>query len=262
MAIYVMKMQVGGRSSGRTSVASAAYRAGCALEDERLGQTYDYSRKRGVIYSSVMLPEEADEKYLDRAVLWNAVEAKERRKDAQLFRECCVALPVELSEREQIQLVRTFVAQQFVAKGMACDINIHDTGRGNPHAHLMLTLRGFENGELSTKKNRDWNTTSQLEEWREQWELHCNQYLSPESQISSKRLDLEDVKEEVMSISAELIEVKKERGIKERLIEALRRARDFSREVLNSLAGGLPKLEIDERQIMDIAPRRERQLQR
>ena len=105
----LFRSQVGSRSSGRTSVASAAYRAWCALEDERLGQIFDYSRKQGFIYSEVMLPEGANERYLDRAMLWNAVESKERRKDAQLFWECCIALPVELSEDEQIQLVRAFV---------------------------------------------------------------------------------------------------------------------------------------------------------
>jgi len=109
-------------------------------------------------------------------VLWNAVEAAEKRKDAQIAREFHVSLPREFDLQEQIEVVRKYVKENFVDKGMCADIAIHDTGEGNPHAHVMLTTRNVSRSGFGNK-NRDWNKVSVLEEWREQWEVICNERL-------------------------------------------------------------------------------------
>jgi len=176
MAIYHCSVKIIGRSSGRSSVAAAAYRAGQKITNQRDGRTHDYTRKQGVAHSEIMLPTHAPDAYQNRAQLWNAVEKKERRSDSQTAREIEVALPVEFSLKENIQVVRNYITENFVDRGMIADFSIHDKKDGNPHAHIMLTMRdvspsGFEN------KNRDWNNIKCLEQWRENWAKTCNRAL-------------------------------------------------------------------------------------
>ena len=118
MAIYHYSAQIISRSEGRSSVAAAAYRSGSRLQDERTGLTHDFSRKDGIAYSEILAPTNAPAWVKDRAALWNAVEAVERRRDAQLSREINIALPIELTLSQQIELTRSFVAEGFVARGM------------------------------------------------------------------------------------------------------------------------------------------------
>ena len=117
----------GDQPRGRTfsAVAAAAYRAASELQDERLGRAHDFTNKAGVVHSEILLPEGAPARLSDRATLWNEVEASEKRKDAQLAREIEFALPRELSQAEAIRLARDFVAEQFVARGMIADLNVH-----------------------------------------------------------------------------------------------------------------------------------------
>jgi MobA/MobL family len=119
MAIYHLHVKVIGRKSGSSAVASAAYRSGSRLRDERLGRDQDFSAKRGVAHSEVMLPENAPERWSDRERLWNDVEAFEVRKDAQLAREVEFAIPREMNEAQSIELARDFVRSEFVARGAA-----------------------------------------------------------------------------------------------------------------------------------------------
>ena len=146
-----------GRSSGRSSVAAAAYRAGEKLYNERDGLVHDYSRRGGVEHSEIMLPNGAPEAFKERSALWNAVEAAERRKDSQLAREIEIALPNELSPAERIAFVRSYVQENFVSQGMCADFAIHtghnaeSEGLSNPHAHIMLTMRPIENGAFGPK---------------------------------------------------------------------------------------------------------------
>jgi ATP-dependent exoDNAse (exonuclease V) alpha subunit len=145
VAIYHFSAKVIQRAAGRSAVAAAAYRAGARLFDDRLGRTFNYSSKPGVIHSEILLPEGGPARWLDRVTLWNEVEAFERRKDAQLAREVELALPCELPPAEAIQLAQDFVRAQFVARGMVADLNIHwgtgPDGAAQPHAHVMLSLR-------------------------------------------------------------------------------------------------------------------------
>jgi len=185
MAIYHLHVKVIGRKSGSSAVASAAYRAGSRLRDERLERVQDFSAKRGVVHSEVLLPENAPEAWSDRERLWNDVEAFEVRKDAQLAREVEFALPREMTQAQGIELARDFVRGEFVDRGMIADLNVHwdmtDDGMPKPHAHVMLTMRqvsvnGDENG--FGPKVRDWNRTEMVARWRERWAELANERLA------------------------------------------------------------------------------------
>ena len=143
MAIYHLHVKVIGRKSGSSAVASAAYRSGSRLRDERLDRSHDFSAKRGVVHSEVLLPENAPEALSDRERLWNDVEGFEVRKDAQLAREVEFAIPREMTEAQGIELARDFVQSEFVDRGMIADLNVHrdigEDGMPKPHAHVMLT---------------------------------------------------------------------------------------------------------------------------
>jgi len=181
MAIFHFSAKVIGRSSGRSAVAAAAYRAGERLHDERIDRTHDFTNKAGVLHSEVMLPKGAPEAFADRATLWNAVEAAEKRKDAQLAREVEVALPRELSKKDNIKLAREFVKAEFVENGMIADLNVHwdigEDGKAKPHAHVMLTMRGVTKDGFGAKV-REWNKTALIEQWRERWANHVNRALA------------------------------------------------------------------------------------
>ena len=109
MAIYHFTAKVIKRSHGRSAVAAAAYRSGDRFIDEERGRTFDYTYKSEVIHSEILLPERAPEWMNDRQKLWNAVEAREQRRDAQVAREVEFALPQELSQADAIGLARDYV---------------------------------------------------------------------------------------------------------------------------------------------------------
>lgn len=226
MAIYHCHCKIISRGQGRSAVGAAAYRSGEKLKNEYDGIEHDYTKKGGVAYSEIMLCENAPKEYQDRATLWNAVEQAEKGSRAQLVREYEVALPVELSREEQIQLVRDFAKENFVDKGMCVDFSIHDKEDGNPHAHIMLTTRPIEkdgtwgakatneyvldkNGERILQKidkqNRkiykrvkiettDWNTKEFLQRSRESWAEKVNQELEKKS--LPQRIDHRSFKEQ------------------------------------------------------------------
>ncbi len=181
MAIYHLHVKVIGRKSGSSAVASAAYRSGSRLRDERLDRSHDFSGKRGVVHSEVMLPENAPEAWSDRERLWNDVEAFEVRKDAQLAREVEFAIPREMSEAQGIELARDFVRGEFVDRGMIADLNVHwdmaEDGMPKPHAHVMMTMRAVDENGFGPKV-RDWNRTEMVERWRERWAEIANERLA------------------------------------------------------------------------------------
>ena len=181
MAIYHLHVKVIGRKSGSSAVASAAYRSGSRLRDERLDRSHDFSAKRGVVHSEVMLPENAPEAWRDRERLWNDVEAFEIRKDAQLAREVEFALPREMTQAQGIELARDFVQAEFVDRGMIADLNVHwdmaEDGMPKPHAHVMLTMRAVDENGFG-QKVRDWNRTEMVERWRERWAEIANERLA------------------------------------------------------------------------------------
>ncbi|SHN78252.1 Ti-type conjugative transfer relaxase TraA [Bradyrhizobium erythrophlei] len=181
MAIYHLHVKVIGRKSGASAVASAAYRSASRLRDERLDRSHDFSAKRGVVHSEVMLPENAPAAWSDRERLWNDVEAFEVRKDAQLAREVEFALPREMSEAQGIELARDFVRGEFVDRGMIADLNVHwdmaEDGMPKPHAHVMLTMRAVDENGFG-QKVRNWNRAERVERWRERWAELANERLA------------------------------------------------------------------------------------
>ncbi len=181
MAQYRFSAQVIKRSDGRSAVAAAAYRAGEQMIDERLEMSFDYRNRGGVEHRETMLPDGAPTDFADRSTLWNAVEAAERRADAQVAREVQLSLPHELSFEQRRELVRDFVQTAFVDKGMIADVAMHapDTegDQRNYHAHVMLTTRRVDAGGFGAKA-REWNSREQLQEWREQWAVVQNRHLA------------------------------------------------------------------------------------
>jgi ATP-dependent exoDNAse (exonuclease V) alpha subunit len=181
MAIYHLHLKIITRGAGKSAVGAAAYRSGETLTNEYDGELHDYTHKDGVIYTEMLLPDHAPREFAERSVLWNAVETIERYKNAQLAREVEVALPVELTREQNISLLRKYITSTFVAAGMCADICMHDPDREtpNPHAHIMLTMRPFNEDKTwgaklktvgkKTVYTTDWNERDKAEEWRKAW---------------------------------------------------------------------------------------------
>ena len=177
MAIYHLSMKIISRKNGYSAVASAAYRAGSVIPDDRTGLTHDYTRKRGVDDAVILTPENAPSWCADRSVLWNAVEKAEQRRDSQLAREIELAIPREISRDVARETVLAFVRENFVSQGMIADVAFHHMDRTNPHAHIMLTTRAVGETGFSGKV-RDWNDRTLAETWRASWADHANRALA------------------------------------------------------------------------------------
>ena len=203
MALYHFHVTQIQRSAGQSAIASAAYRAGEKLYSEYYGETSDYSHKKGVICSEILLPPNAPSEYANRQTLWNALERAERNKDAQLAYSFDIALQNEFSLEENIALARQFVSEQLVSRGMIADLAIHmpDKEIQNPHFHILCPIRPLkENGKWGYKQHRvyhldengdrildesgkatfdavpttDWGSPERLESWRAAWAALCN----------------------------------------------------------------------------------------
>ncbi len=198
------KITICKRSKGQSAVAGAAYQSGESLFSEYDQKRKSYTEKKGIVYTEIMLPANAPPEYKDREKLWNAVEMNEKQWNSQLARRIVLALPKEIPREEQIMLLQKYCKEQFADKGMCVDIALHDKDDGNPHAHIMLTMRAIDehgkwlpksrkvydldrNGERirlpsgewkSHKENTvDWNEQSKAEEWRHAWEVNSNLFL-------------------------------------------------------------------------------------
>ncbi|MBQ4073593.1 MAG: MobA/MobL family protein [Clostridia bacterium] len=159
MAIYHMQAKVVSRGKGRSAVAASAYMSCSSVTNEYDGIHHDYTRKKGLVWEHVFLPENAPAEWRERAALWNAVEDAEKSKDSRLAREFVVALPRELNHDQQIALLTEYIQQQFVADGMCADVGIHDPAPPghNPHAHILLTIRPLdEHGKWQYKTEKEY----------------------------------------------------------------------------------------------------------
>ena len=157
MANPHFEIKITKRSKRQSAVAGAAYQSGENLFSEYDQKHKDYRKKEGVVYTEIMLPSHAPPEYADREQLWNAVEEVETAKDSRLAREFVVALPIELSREQQIELLQDFIREQFVADGMCADAAIHDTDGHNPHAHILLTVRPLdEQGKWQYKTEKEY----------------------------------------------------------------------------------------------------------
>ena len=157
MAIYHLEAKVVSRGAGRSAVAASAYLSCSRLYNDYDGIQHDYTRKQGLVWQQVFLTEYAPQEWQDREKLWNAVEEVETAKDSRLAREFVVALPIELSREQQIELLQDFIREQFVSDGMCADAAIHDTDGHNPHAHILLTVRPLdERGKWQYKTEKEY----------------------------------------------------------------------------------------------------------
>jgi hypothetical protein len=194
MAIYHCSTKTVNRSSGRTAVASSAYRAGKKLEDERTGLTHDFTRKDGVAHSEIISNLEIQ---IDRGELWNLAEKTENRKDARTAREWVIALPDELDADQRKELAKDFAKSLVDRYGVIADLAIHEPSKGgndkNHHAHIMLTTRKAQldpdhklilttkaDIELSNTKRKSLNmgtTQEDIKQIRETWADLANKAL-------------------------------------------------------------------------------------
>ena len=195
--------------------------------------------KGGIVHTEILLPPHAPPDFADRSILWNSVEKIEKAKNSQLAREIEIALPVELDREQQIQLVREYVKENFVSVGMCADFAIHDKQDGNPHAHIMLTMRPLEqsgkwgakskkeylldkdgqriklkNGTFKSRKvdTVDWNSQEKAEVWRQAWADIANRYLAAQDRPeridhrSYKRQGIEQIPTVHMGVAATQME--------------------------------------------------------
>jgi ATP-dependent exoDNAse (exonuclease V) alpha subunit len=243
MAIYHLSTKIIGRSENRSAVASAAYRAGEKLHDERLGRSFEFQRSERVAHTEIIAPAHAPEWVSDRSKLWNSVEANERRKDAQLSREFEVALPNELPLRMQKELLANWLREQVTPYGLVADVAIHKKPIGeeqNDHAHVMTTFRSIEaDGSWSKTKDRSLNTNEQLEQWRASWADHVNAALKeagyPDHQVdhrSNKRRGLETLPTRHEGYAARGIEARGERSWR---VDLNRQIRQQNRQILEEI---------------------------
>ncbi|WP_371128474.1 MobQ family relaxase [Escherichia coli] len=245
MAIYHLSMKIISRNSGYSAVASAAYRSGSLMLDERTGLTHDYTRKSGVAEAVILTPATAPAWCTNRAELWNAVEKAERRKNSQLAREIELAIPRELPQDAARETVLAFVRENFVSQGMIADVAFHHMDKTNPHAHIMLTTRAIGPAGFSGKV-RDWNDRTHAETWRASWADHANRALANagyQEEIdhrSYERQGLEKTPGIHLGKSACAMEtrgIETERGEQNRLINRLNLEIQISRTELRN--GGL-----------------------
>ena len=278
IAIYHCSIKIVSRGKGKSAVAAAAYRSGEKLTNEWDGLTHDYTKKGGVVHSEILLPAHAPPAFSDRSTLWNSVELSEKSNNAQLAREVEIALPVELSREEQTRLVREYCSSQFVSKGMIADFNLHDTGGGNPHAHILLTMRPLdENGAWLPKSKKeyvldengekirlpsgryktrkvdlvDWNNRENAEVWRRAWADLANEFLAqnncPEriDHRSYERQGIEQIPTVHVGVSATQMEKKgivTERGELNRNINAANRILREIRRLVRGLKDWIAEL--------------------
>ncbi|MDL2234639.1 MobA/MobL family protein [Christensenellaceae bacterium OttesenSCG-928-L17] len=273
-----MSIKITSRGKGKSAVAAAAYRAGEKITNLYDGITHDYTRKGGVAHTEILLPDHAPREYFDRAVLWNAVEQIDKAKNAQLAREIELALPVELSPEQNIALARDYCQRHFVAAGMCADICIHDKNDGNPHAHIMLTMRPIEpdgswgakskkeyildesgqritlpSGEYKSRKvdATDWNDRGKAEVWRQGWAEAVNAAMEQAGHVeridhrSYERQGVERIPTVHLGVAAFQMEkrgIRTERGNINRQVELDNKMLRQLRARINKLKQGLDEL--------------------
>lgn len=255
MAIYHCSIKIISRGKGKSAVGASAYRSGEILTNEYDGITHDFTKKRGIVHKEILLPSHAPPDFADRSILWNSVERIEKSKNSQLAREIEIALPKELAKEKQIQMVRDYIQDNFVSAGMCADFAIHDKGDGNPHAHIMLTMRPLErsgqwgaksrkeyildkdgqrvklkNGTYKSRKadTVDWNNRENAEVWRRAWADIVNRYLAEQEVTervdhrSYKRQNIEKIPTVHLGVAAVQMEqrgIVTDKGNRNRLIE-------------------------------------------
>ena len=193
MAIYHLNAKIISRSNGQSATEAAAYRAAEKIYNERTGETFNYTRKKGVYSTEILTPNNAPDWMLDRSSLWNAAELFEKRSNTRTAREFDIALPTELTHPKKQDLVRNFVQDNFVNKGLVADLAFHDINTHNPHVHIMITTRTVDENGLGTK-DRSLDKKDFLLKLRESWATYTNHALNQAG--SSEKIDHRTLKEQ------------------------------------------------------------------
>ena len=195
MALYRLEMQNVSRSDGVSSVAKAAYRHRSVMIDHRTGEIHGEKSldRDDLVYAEILRPKDTPAcLHVPSEVLWNIVEKKETRGNSRTAKEFKITLPTELSNEQNIALMKDFLLNHFVDKGIICDFVLHnDKGNKNPHAHVMITTREITPNGFG-KKVREWDEEKTLHEWRKQWAKVQNQHLKNaglKSRVSHRTLE-------------------------------------------------------------------------
>ena len=235
MAIYHLSVKPISRGGGRSATAASAYRAAELVHDHTTGQTFDYSRKRGVEHAEMVLPAEAARRDInwarDREALWNEAERAENRSNSRVAREYEIALPHELTRPQRLELVRGFAAEIADRHGVAVDFAIHAPHREgderNHHAHLLATTRVIEPGGLGEKATIEWSDTNrrkaeleparkEIEAIRERWAVLANEKLlehGHEIRIDHRSLEAQGIEREPTTHLGPAVSSMERRGI-------------------------------------------------
>ena len=280
MPVPHLEIRIVQRSKGSSAVAGAAYQAGEKLFSEYDQKMKNYLYKKEVVYTEVMLPNNAPPGYADRATLWNAAEEVEKQWNSQLARRFVVALPREAPPEMYPQMMQEYCREHFVSKGMCCDFAIHDPDPPghNPHCHIMLTMRAIdENGKWMPKSRKvydldengeriklpsgrwkshkedtvDWNDQKYCEIWRHEWEVIQNRYL--EANDRPERVDLRSYARQGLDIvptvhEGTAVRQMEKRGIQtnignlNREIRAANRLMKSIRQLIQNLKGWITEL--------------------
>ena len=195
MALYRLEMQNVSRSDGVSSVAKAAYRHRCVMFDERTGETHGEKSldRDDLVYAEILAPDNTPD-FLKKSSndLWCFVEKTETRSNSRTAKEFKITLPTELSNEQNITLMKDFLLNHFVDKGIICDFVLHnDKDNKNPHAHVMITTREITPSGFG-KKVRSWDEEKTLHDWRKQWAKVQNQHLKKsglKSRVSHRTLE-------------------------------------------------------------------------
>ena len=243
MAIYHLSVKPVSRGVGRSSTAASAYRAAVRVADERTGETFDYTRKRGVEHAEIVLPSAtaADADWArDRQQLWNAAERAEPRKDARVAREYEVALPYELNAAQRLELVRAFAHELADRHGCAVDLAVHAPHRAgdtrNHHAHLLTTTRAVATAGLTTKTDIELKDADRAKKGlgpartevtaiRERWADLVNEHLAEHghaARIDHRSLDAQGIDREPTSHKGPAVTAIERRGEQARVSERMR----------------------------------------
>ena len=235
MAIYHLSVKPVSRGGGRSATAAAAYRAAELVHDHTTGEAFDYTRKRGVEHTEIVLPTAAAKRDInwarDREALWNAAEQAENRSNSRVAREYEVALPHELTELQRRELVRAFAAEIANRHGVAVDVAIHAPHREgddrNHHAHLLATTRVIEPGGLGEKATIEWSDANrrkaeleparkEIEAIRERWAVLTNEKLLEhgiEARVDHRSLEAQGIEREATTHLGPAVSAMERRGM-------------------------------------------------
>lgn len=262
MAVYHFSARTVSRSAGRSSTASAAYRSGERIVDERTGEIHDYTRKGGVVDSLVVLPSGGT---MNRADLWNKVEAHHKRGDATVAREFVVALPAELDAAQRQELARSYARELADRYGVAVDLNVHAPGRDgdqrNHHAHILLTAcycgptgsLGKKAVELDPIHCQRQKLHNVVEVERERWEHLANQALEKagqEARIDHRSLEAQGITDRLPGVHLGPTATAIERSGRES--DVGRRAREQADEFMANMQAQVALLRAAERDVAEL----------